>query len=186
MTISTVLSKASRRGFTLAEVLVSMALAGIVIAASTGSLMFMAKSTAGMGNYQDMNSSSRYSLEQFGTDARMTVDVKAAATDFVALDTWAGTGVTTRIEYVFNAAAGTLTRQVKNSGGAVIESRVFLRDVSDLALIYYQVDRSETTSLASIKEIQLQATMRRRALNVGNTNEIISARFMMRNRAVGE
>ena len=168
----------AKRGFTLAEVLVTLTLSGVVLAASTGSLLFLAKSSRGMTNYQEMNLASRFTLEEFASDARMTVNVVSASSTAVALEVYNSVGSTTNVTYAYNAGAGTFTRTV---GGA---TQVLLEDVEELELNYFTLRRDPTTTPLEIKEIQLQAVMKRNALSIANTNEIISARFMMRNRAV--
>lgn len=169
---------ASRKGFTLVEILVTLSLSGLVLAASTGSLIFLAKSTAGVGNYQEMNMTSRFALETFASDARMTVDVNSATAASVSMEVYNSSGGTTTVVYSYDATAGTFTRTV----GGVAD--VLLEDVEKLDLKYFTLRRDETFTPLEVKEIQLQATLRRQTLSIGNTNEIISARYMMRNRAV--
>ena len=54
-------------------------------------------------------------------------------------------------------------------------------------IIVYKLDRfsrNATTATISVKEVQIEGILERTSLSVSNTNHIISARFMMRNRAV--
>ncbi len=179
MTTTTDRSKLRRkRGFSLAEVLVATAVGGIVLAASTGSLLFLSKSTAGFGNYQEMNMTSRFALEIFASDARMTVDVNSASATTVSLQVYNAAGGEDTIVYAFDQANGRFTR-LKDG-----VTDVLLDDVQEVDLSYFTLRRVETTMPLEIKEIQLIATMRRSVLSIFNTNEIISARFMMRNRSV--
>ncbi len=171
-----------RGAFTLAEVLVTLTLSGIVLAISVGSLLFLAKTTKGLGNYQEMNLSSRFTLEDFGSDARMTVDVNSATASAVSLDVYDATGGISTVVYSYDADAGTFSR---TTGGV---TRVVLKDVQSLELVYFNLsgvkDTDGTINPLEVKEIQLQAEMQRDIMSIKNTNEIISARFMMRNRAV--
>lgn len=167
-----------RKGMTLVEVLITLTLSGLVLAASTGSLLFLAKTTKGLGNYQEMNMASRFTLEDFGSDARMTMDVNSATSSSVSLEVYDSTGGVSTVVYTYDATAGTFSRTV---GGT---TKVLLKDVSSLNLVYYNLHGDSTTTALEVKEIQLQAEMRRDVLSISNTNEIISARFMMRNRSV--
>lgn len=171
-----------KKAFTLTEVLITMTLCGFVLAASTGSLLFLAKSTKGLGNYQEMNMASRFTLEDFGSDARMTVDVNAATATSVSLEVYDSTGGVSTVVYAYDAGAGTFSR---TAGGA---TDVILKDVKSLELVYYNLygvkDSDGSINPLEVKEIQLQAEMQRSVLSIKNTNEIISARFMMRNRSV--
>lgn len=173
--------KHSRKAFTLVEVLVAMTLSGLVLAIATGSLLFLAKSTQGLGNYQEMNMVSRFTLEQFGSDARMTATVNSATASNVSLEVYNSTGTTDTVVYSFDSSAGTLSR---TAGGT---AKIVLKDVISLSLIYFNLNGdalSASPNPLEIKEIQLQAEMQREVLKISNTNEIISARFMMRNRRV--
>lgn len=171
-----------RRAFTLTEVLITLTLCGIVLAASTGSLLFLAKTTKGLGNYQEMNMSSRFTLEDFGSDARMTVDINSATASAVSLEVYDASGGISTVVYAYDADAGTFSR---TAGGS---TDVILKDVQTLNLVYFNLygvkDDDGSINPLEVKEIQLQAEMQRSVLSIKNTNEIISARFMMRNRSV--
>ncbi|MBK1879940.1 PilW family protein [Pelagicoccus mobilis] len=171
----------SKKGMTLVELLITMSLCGLVLAASTGSLLFLAKSTRGLGNYQEMNMASRFALEDFGSDARMTSDVNSASDSRVSIEVYNSSGSTDTIVYSYDADAGTFSR---TEGGV---TRVLLEDVITLSLNYFNlsgVALDSSPNPLEVKEIQLQAEMYREVMQIGNTNEIISARFMMRNRRV--
>lgn len=170
--------KLAKSGFTLVEVLLAMTITGMILAASTGSLVFLAKSTKGIGNYQEMNMDSRFALEDFGSDARMTMEVITAGASILSLDVYNSTGGVSRIIYRFDQDAAALLRTV---GGA---TEVVLEDVVSLNFIYYDLHGNPTTNVLSVKEVQIRTEMQRSVLRVTNTNEIISARFMMRNRSV--
>ena len=167
-----------KNGFTLAEVLVAISLAGMVLAFSVGSLVFLARTSKGTWNYQEMNVQSRFALEKFASDARMTADVNTASSSQVSLEVYNSDGSTTTVVYQFIDDRDVFVRIV----GGVEE--VLLEDVDTLDLKYYTLRRELTTSRLAVKEIQLEAVMQREVLSATNTNEIISARFMMRNRSV--
>lgn len=170
-----------KRGFSLVELMVGMGLATLVLGISTGSLLFLSKSTAGFGNYQQMNMTSRLALDTFASVARMTVDVNSVSDSGCSLEVYNATGGMDTVVYQFEANSGEFSRSV--NGGA---ADVILENVEFLDLDYFNIKptNNATTIPLEVKEIQLQATLRRNVLSVGNTNEIISARFMMRNRAV--
>ncbi len=74
-----------------------------------------------------------------------------------------------------------------------VSNEVLLFDVDDLNFIYYRLVDPEVTgedpiakTTPEVKHVQLEARLERRVLNLTNTNYIISARFMMRNKDVGE
>lgn len=161
------------------EALIATTLGGIVLAIATGSLLFLSKTAAGYGNYQHMNMTSRTALEAFASDARMTKDVNSATATAASFEVSNSAGSTDTVVYAFDEAAGTFTRRV--NGGPV---HALLEDVESLTLTYFNLKLLETTLPIEVKEVQLHAIMQRKVLRIGNTNEIISARFLMRNRAV--
>ncbi len=163
---------------TLVEVMIAITLCGVVLAVSTGSMLFLAKATKGLGNYQGMNMASRFALEDFGSDARMTKDVNYANASSMSLEVYDSSGGLTTVIYRYDSSEGTFSRVIGST------TEVILEDVESLSLVYYNLHGNATTTELEIKEVQLQAEMRRNVLSIKNTNEIISARFMMRNRSV--
>ena len=63
-------------------------------------------------------------------------------------------------------------------------SEVLLEDVDRFALSYFDLTRGATTNALSVKEVQIEAILLKEVLTINNTDEIISARFMLRNRRV--
>ncbi len=181
-----------KRGFTLAEMMVATAVVGVVLAASTGSLTFVARGSAGLANYHDMNLRGRFMLDKFASDARMTVDVNEATSTMVSLDVYNSSGGLDTVVYSFEEGASSLSRTVyedQDMSSGVAD--VILENVIELDFTYFNMiydasskELTETTKLLEIKEIQLEAVMRLTALNTINTNQIISARYMMRNKRV--
>ena len=197
MTTTTVPSRSrffknARRGFTLVEVMVALVVGGVVLAASTGSLLFLARAASGLGNYHDMNMRSRFMLDKFSSDARMAVDVNSATTTAVSLDVYNSSGGLDTVIYTYDALGQVFSRVLypdQDMSAGVPD--VILDDVEALTFTYFNMifdtatqQLQKTTSLLEIKEIQLEALMRTSALNTINTNQIISARYMMRNKKV--
>ena len=177
-----------RAGFTLIEMLIAISIGGIVLAAATGSLVFLVRGSAGLANYHDMNLRSRLMLDKFASDSRMSENVNSATSTSVSLEVYNSSGGLDTVVYAFNSVAGTFKRTVY-PGGDVTKGYedVILENVTTLNFTYYTLLRttlSEPVTLISIKEIQLDALMKLHALETVNTNQIISARYMMRNKKV--
>jgi prepilin-type N-terminal cleavage/methylation domain-containing protein len=169
---------ASRRAFTLVETMIALSVGVLVLGAATGSLVFFARGTASVGNYQEMNMTGRWALETFASDSRMAADVLEATSARVSLEVYDADGGTETVVYAYHPETGAFTRA---AGG---KTAVLLEDLVSLDLAYFDHRHGVANAPLEIKEIQLRAVMRRKALSVGNTNEIISARYMMRNRGV--
>jgi prepilin-type N-terminal cleavage/methylation domain-containing protein len=63
-------SRRNTRGFSLAEVLVATALAGMVAAMVMGAFMYSATSFSAMGNYSDLDRNSRNAVDMLGREIR--------------------------------------------------------------------------------------------------------------------
>lgn len=181
-----------RRGFTLAEMLIAMAIGGLILAAGTGSLLFISRGAASLGNYHDMNMRSRFMLDKFASDARMAVNVNTANATEVSMDIYNSTGGLDTVVYSYDSGSQSFSRVLFPDGNMTAgQPDVILENVVDLSFTYFNMiydsvtrQLQETTNLLEIKEIQLEALMRLGALNTINSNQIISARYMMRNKKV--
>ena len=104
-------------------------------------------------------------------------------------------GTSYDIYYVYMPNTGTFSRTIfvddnetdpsKKTVASINGARTtFLYDVDELNLKYYNFRQSQTTNHREIKHVQIEGLMERRVLNLTNTNYVISARFMMRNKDV--
>lgn len=179
MTTTTAPSKpaAKKLGFSLTEVMVATSVGSIIIAAALSSLVFIAKSSVGTINYNEMNSMARMAAQTFGSDMRMVKEVTNCSP----------TSISARlpnydVTYTYDAGQGTLTRTVNG------QSRVLLRDAVTFDLQFYKMSSKPegevTSSPLEVKKVQLVAHMRRKALSLEQNDHIISSRFVLRNKAV--
>lgn len=182
MTITTVhskLPKSARSGFTLMEVMISLTLGTLVLGMATGGLLFMSRSLTSLTHYTEMSQHSRIALELFGRDIRMATNVYTANNHTLSILRTDANNTTVLVDYVYNPQTKTFSQQTGNNAPQII-----LRDVDELEINYFTLRGDPTTNPLEVKEVQLEALMRRTALTVGATNYIISAQFMMRNRQV--
>lgn len=174
MTISTDLPD-KKRGFTLAELLVALAIMSIVLASMYPAIIQLAQGSESVVNYTEMNTLTRNALERFGRDARMARNIKLATDYRVILDVQ---GVD--VEYRYYPDVGAFYREVNGN------QQLLLTDSEDLLFSFYDLRQNPTTDINEVKHVQLEAEMQRQVLQLFNTNYIISARFMMRNRRVSD
>ena len=158
--------------------MISLTIAVLILGAATSSIMLLARSTAAQAHYVDMNATTRRALEQFFADIRMGFDVSTATSTGIAFSAYDESGSTVSIIYRYDSSAGTLTRYY---GGV---SSVVLTDITRFSMLYYTLRLTETSAPEEVKEVQIRASLSKDVLNIAKTNEIISARFMMRNRQV--
>lgn len=187
----------SNSGFTLAEFMVAMTISMFVLASSYATVFSLAKGSKSMINFSEMNNQTRFAVELFGRDSRMAEDVTVAnATTLTTLNSIWNSSTNAyrdyRVTYKYYPAAGTFKRTVVDVlTGGTVEDRILLYDVQDLKFTYYSLMNQadplttlETNRLLEIKHVQIEAELQRKVLNVTNTNYIISARFMLRNKDV--
>ncbi len=184
----------SKKGFTYIEVLMALTISSFILTASYATIMSLAKGSESMINYAEMNSQSRNALEMLGRDSRMARDVELATTTEVMLEREIN-GTVYDIYYAFNDKTGTFSRTIfkddnlsdpksKTLATRDDAQRTYLYDVEQLAFTYYNFRQNQTTNTREVKHVQIEGILERRVLNLYNTNYIISARFMMRNKDV--
>jgi prepilin-type N-terminal cleavage/methylation domain-containing protein len=101
-------AREKRCGFTLMEVLVASALAGLVVAIVITSFKYSGTSFAAMGNYSDLDRKSRNALDVLGREIRNSSALIAVTNNPKSLTfTNATAGKIITVQY--NAGAGTLT-----------------------------------------------------------------------------
>jgi prepilin-type N-terminal cleavage/methylation domain-containing protein len=170
-------------GFSLVEVMVAMTIAMFILASSYATLFSLSKGTESMINFTEMNGQTRVALELFGRDSRMASGVSTATANTFRLEREMG-GSPFDVVYTYVPDAKIFRRTVLDAANNVVEDRTILYDVEDLSFNYYTARQNNAVSLADIKHVQLEAKLEREVLSITNTNYIISARFMMRNKHV--
>jgi Tfp pilus assembly protein PilW len=169
-------------GFTLVELLIYVAIAPIILSGILSSYLFFVKSTMSLGNYNDLNTRTRNGLELFGRDMRMVSDVNTTggtpAADYIMLEIQGANGTTDIVEYIFDDTTKKLIRRSNGNDVTVFE------DLTACSLKYFSILDVETVKPIEIKKVQLDATMQRLVQHLENSQHVISARFMMRNKQV--
>ena len=195
MTI-TLTKSANRRssGFTLFEIIITMAIFSIVMASILSTFILFAKGSLSVGNYAEMSTQSRKALELFSRDVRaadgLTVTSPKTTDGVVYTDSgielkypaYHGNRIV-RYQYV-----GEIFRRTEIYEGTTTTTDL-LTDVRHLQMKFFQTPGANFTAqsgpAASVntwaKSIQLDAELLRKVITADNTDYIISARFMMRN-----
>lgn len=180
MTTTTAHCKAENRsGFTLVEAMVTTALVSIVFAALFSSWGFIAKSNMSIANYVEMNTAGRKGLEVFARDvrtARTVVDFSSTGMTLV-LDSKNGP---VDVHYVYDQQAKTVSRSAAGS------REVIFSDVEELVLSRFTVLDTPATNALETKLIQLELEMVKNVIARKTTKKIVSARYIMRNKRVGQ
>lgn len=173
---------ASKAGFTLVELAVATSMSMFVAAAIFTSFIFMARSSVGLANYSQMNSESRVGLEIFGRDVRAAESIAVGFNPYgftVGVPTPSGGVDNIRYTYRPNDASRPLVR-IDPSG----KERVIMTGISELAFRYYHLQGGPAVVPVEVKQIQLQLKMVRKTISLDNTEKVVSARYILRNKDV--
>jgi len=161
--------------------MIGSTLAVIIIGISASSLISLGKATTGAGNYADMNFRSRMVLEKFGADIRAGSSVIAFTDSRFEFNYLDSSNIEQTVVYEYNSGDKKLYR---TEGGV---TRSILENLSEFELDYFNlrlVDVPTGSSTNSVKGVRVDARMEQKVVTLGTSNEILSARFMMRNRLV--
>jgi prepilin-type N-terminal cleavage/methylation domain-containing protein len=168
----------SRRGFTLAELLVSLGLSGILLTAILTTFIFIARGGTRLMHYRDIETRASLTLQQFAIDARQASTVTWVNANTLTLQ--AGSSGT--VTYTYDSANGSLVRRA-SEGNRTLATNIntfrfvaFDRDGTALSLAAANVN-------ARTKMVQLEIGFRSRSGTVEPVErDIISARYMLRNK----
>ncbi len=173
-------------GFTLVEIMVAVTLLGLVLVTMIPTFSVFTKSVAGLGNYTSMSRNSRSGLElisrDFHTAETLTFASASECTMTLPVDAGGGT-----VNYKYNSTNKTFTRTVTPLSGTTVSAELF-DDVNQFSLVYYNKLGADVTSSAAVlktaKSVQINAKLVKKVITTANTDYIISARFLMRNKYV--
>lgn len=180
-------------GFTLSEVVIAMTLSVFVAGFAFATILALAKGSESMINFTEMNAQTRLAIETFGRDARMANSVlvqEFSSSSIILRVPDANTGILRDIRYLYDPTSQTFSREVwenlYDSNQDPDSSKILITHVDNLTFNGYTVLNEETTHAPDVKHIQLEALLIRSILNIENSNYILSARFMLRNKNASE
>ena len=194
--MTTISIKCRRSGFTLVEIMVSVAILSMVMASLTGTFLVFLKGSASVGFYSQMSSESRKGLELFARDVRgadgITVATPQTEDGFVIsrrgiILTYPSYVGSKTVRYSYDGTNDELTRSLTVDG--VTTSEVLFSGLENFKLTFFQTPGANFSAIsgpaASVdtwtKSIQMDAELVRYVAQLENTDYIISARFMLRN-----
>lgn len=99
-------TKRGRAAFTLVELLVGVAIGGILMAAVASLMFYTGRSFAAMANYVELDAFSRNALDQMSREIRQTSKMTAASATNIVFEDYDGSV----LEYRYNADERTLRR----------------------------------------------------------------------------
>ncbi|MET3871366.1 prepilin-type N-terminal cleavage/methylation domain-containing protein [Puniceicoccus vermicola] len=164
----------SPSGFTLVELLIAVAILTFGLIGAYAAISLLGKGSESVISYSEMNSQSRKMLTYLGRDVRAADDISIADETKLMLTDLGGNSIT----YEYDSENETVSR-TKNA-----EAMTILGNVTDCKFSYYTLRQASTSRPVEVKHVQLQARMKRPILSLTTSDDIVTARFMMRNHEV--
>jgi type II secretory pathway pseudopilin PulG len=124
--------RCDRGGWTLMEMMITVAISTIVMASLMTVMLFATKDFKAMANYAELNQSSRYALDVMNRDFQNASRVVAGDSDSITLTNSDGD----RFSYAYDSTATTLTRYFTNSDGDIY-TKVLLTNCDALAFSFF-------------------------------------------------
>ena len=168
------------RGFTLLEMVIALAIACVVLAATLGAYTFMARNLSRLAGDEEQQTKSRRMTYLFTQDVGAATGAVTAAPTNLVLTIYSPTPSPTppAVSYTYNGAAQTFSR---DDGSGNIAT---LSGVSNATLSYFDgFDQPVTTSPVSITNIGLDLTLAPPAsAGSGAPMTAVNARVVLRNK----
>ena len=185
----------SRRGFTLAEILIATGVSAILMAGVLSAFLMMGRSGANAYNYVGMESEARTALEYFAEDVRMTNSMTWTSTKDITLNVLKSTGSnsssnTNAVRYYYESSTSSpnykcFIRVGPNRVTGTSETKVLIRNVeSDFAFARWTNGISTSaTGNSNTSMLQIRLTIKVQSITaVAATNLVVSARYILRNK----
>jgi len=179
----------ARRGLTVVELVVSMGIAATVMASVFGSFLFLARSTMISASYAEMDTEARNGLELFAREVRMADDIADFTATGMRLHIPAVGATPARwVSYSYDPTSQNFIRNAGQPGARAVVRGI---DIFILKRYSLRVDSitgqpMEATNNLETKQLQIQLrAVRAGAARAAATNNVISARYILRNKIVG-
>lgn len=165
--------------WTLLEMIIAISIGSIVLAAVLQTWAFTSRSFVAMANYDDLNRTSRYTLDQMTRDIREAKVVGYFSTNRLVFTNTDGSA----FAYNWDPATQMVTKEVGEVTNSLLKScdsfcfYVYQRNPTNGFLFPY----SSTNAPNLTKLVQVTWHCSRRFLNESNTESVQTAKIVLRN-----
>jgi len=173
-------SKIYETAFVLPEVLVTMALAGMLLAVVLALSVYSSRSFAAVANYLNLEQQSRVALDQMSREIRQTRRLLAFTPTSITLQDFDGN----QLQYNFDADSHSLTRTAVSQTSTILTNCDFLQ-----FSIFQRTPESNTfsgiveQSISDAKMVQVTWACSRKILGAKvNSANVESAKIVLRNK----
>lgn len=167
--------RAARRAFSLVEMMISLALASILLTAVFSSYIFILRSHSSVESYGKLNAEARSFLGYLGRDLRAAKIVSNfTATNMIFTVPTNISGGTATVSYTYVPANGTV---IRTEDGV---STTVLRDIESFTFAYFNRISVATAALAELKQVRVNFTLVEYVSSVRLSQQVISAQYVLR------
>ncbi len=168
-----------RQGLTLVEMLVAMTLGSLVLAAVFSTLIFVSKGTFNLADYIAMDQEAQVALETFSREARMAENVSNYTANGITL-TVPTTSSSYNIAYTYVPGDNTFYRAY-----GTVDEKALIKNVTNFSLKRYNLQHNLASNDLETKQLQIDIKSRRSGvITVSTSNNVLSARYILRNKVV--
>ena len=174
--------RSARPGFTLTEMMFTLAIGSFVTAGVLTSYVFCVKGFRGLSNYNEMHQAGRRALDWFARDMRVALRIASCGTNQVvavlptAFDS--SGNVTTSNSVTHILSGGRWTRISGNTGATTL----LAENVDRLHFTLLDAAGNTTTQANRAVTVQIEAHMSTRVISKAQTEDFLSAGYRLRNR----
>lgn len=188
-------ARRSRRGFTLAEVMIAAALSTLILAGVMSAFLFIGRTGFGLGSYSEMETQVRRALDQFATDARMAQGIHWHDPQHITLYLPTAGAGTRPVTYGFQADAagpGSFYRQPGEPDPSLSRQVLVPQVAPDFSFQRYKLGRTGMIGDPAANDLEtklVQITFRavRRGVTTAEASQsAFSARYILRNKKVAQ
>lgn len=171
--------RSARAGFTLVEVLITVVISSIILSAILSSYIFLAKSCISIGDYSEMDTEARQSLEIFSREVRQAQNISGFSTKGCTLEV-AMLGSSYKVQYLYVPADKTFYRAYGTA-----QEKALITGIDAFKLQRFNLKHLAAVNDLETKQLQLDVRSERKGSpKFRATNNVLSARFIMRNKDV--
>ena len=167
-------------GFTLVEMLFTLAISSFLLTGIMTSYVFSLKGFRRLANYNEMQADGRQSLDWFARDVRASMAVSSCISNQVVMlipKVINSSGVVTSTNIVTHQM--TSRWWTRTDGTGVVKQ--LSTNVNTLTFSLYDQAGSVTTSAASAVSVQVDAFLSKTVQSTTQSSDFLSSRFRMRN-----
>jgi prepilin-type N-terminal cleavage/methylation domain-containing protein len=172
----------SRRGFTLTEIIFTLAIGSFITAGVITSYVFCARGFRGLSNYNEMHEDGRRALDWFARDMRVALQISSCTSNQVVAvlpTAFNATGRATGSNSVTHTLSG---GQWSRSSATTGKATLLAKNVDTLNFQLLDAAGNITTQAHRAVSIGVNAHLSKQVMSTAQTEDFLSAGYRLRNR----